>query len=158
MNTNKAVRAVAVAVAASAMWIAPYASAAKDSGVLRLPFGESPVLAFSWGASQSGSVSSGGGGAGKVNVQDVSITRATDSQSPQIFKTVALGQRLPVVEIEVGTTKYKLEDVIVSSYSTGGAVDGKSPRMDNVSFNFGKITYTVDGISTCFDIVRNASC
>ena len=159
MNGNATVKALAAAAAVGAMFVASHVSAAQASGVLRLPFGESQFIAFSWGASQSGSVSGGGGGGvGKVNVQDVSITRLTDSQSPQLFKTVALGQSLAFVELETGSVKFRLENVLVSSYSTGGTIDNKAPRTDNVTFNFGKITYTVDGASTCFDIVLNRVC
>lgn len=47
------------------------------------PFASSPVLAWSWGASNSGTTHmGGGGGAGKANVQDLSLTRSTDAQSP----------------------------------------------------------------------------
>jgi hypothetical protein len=41
------------------------------------------VLAWSWGMSQSGTFHVGGGsGAGKVNVQDISITKYVDKASP----------------------------------------------------------------------------
>lgn len=140
------------------MLVASHASAQQVGGVLRLPTGDSPFLAYSWGASNSGAVSGGGAGAGRVSVQDISITRLTDAQSPQIFRTVATGQHLPFVEIETGTTKFRFEDVIVSSFSTGAAIDGKSPRTDNVTFNFGRVTYTVNGASTCFDLIASRVC
>ena len=160
MNTKGTLKTLAAATAFGAMFVASQVSAAPASAVLRLPFGESQVLAYSWGASQSGSIGGGGGGggAGKASLQDVSLTRLTDSQSPQILKVLVLGQHLPFVELEAGGTKFRLEEVIISSYSTGGAIDNKSPRTDNVTFNFGKITYTVDGTSTCFDIAMNRAC
>ena len=44
------------------------------------------VLAWSWGASNSGSAQIGGGaGVGKVNVQDLSFTKFVDKASPDIF-------------------------------------------------------------------------
>jgi type VI protein secretion system component Hcp len=159
MNRIGTVKALVSATAIGMMLVASHVSAQQVSGVLRLPTGDSPFLAFSWGASNSGSVSSGGGtGAGKVSIQDISITRLTDAQSPEIFKTVASGRHLRLVEIETGTTKFRFEDVIVSSFSTGGAIDNKSPRMDNVTFNFGRVTYTVNGVSTCFDLTTNIAC
>lgn len=163
MNTSGKIKtlAAAAAVAVGAMFVASQASAATASAVLRLTFGESQFLAYSWGASQSGTVGGGGGGGvGKVNVQDVSVTRLTDAQSPQIFRAVALGQVLPFVELETGGIKFRLENVLISSYSTGGTINNKdkTPPTDNVTFTFGKIIYTVDGTSTCFDITLNRSC
>ena len=44
---------------------------------------EIDVLAWSWGASNSGSAHVGGGaGAGKVNVQDISVTKWVDCIQP----------------------------------------------------------------------------
>ena len=167
MNRNGTVKVLAALAATGAMFAAPHVlagdkeDAAKPAGVLVLPFGDSPVLSYSWGASQSGSIGGGGsgGGAGKVNVQDFHITRTADAHSPKIFKAVATGEHLAIVEINSGSTKFKLQDVLVSSYQTGGSgADGKVTRTDQVSFNFGKITYTVDGSSTCLDIVQNKAC
>ncbi|HYZ71955.1 MAG TPA: type VI secretion system tube protein Hcp, partial [Chthoniobacterales bacterium] len=43
------------------------------------------VLAWSWGLSNTGSAHVGGGaGSGKVNVQDISITKWVDSASPKL--------------------------------------------------------------------------
>jgi type VI protein secretion system component Hcp len=158
MNRIGTVKALVSVTAIGAMLVASHVSAQQVSGVLRLPTGASPFIAFSWGASNSGAVSGGGAGAGKVSIQDISITRLTDAQSPEIFKTVASGRHLQVVEIETGTTKFRFEDVLVSSFSTGGAIDNKSPRTDNVTFNFGRVTYTVNGNSTCFDLTANLAC
>ena len=168
MNRNGTIKALAAVAAVGAMFAAPHVwagdkeDAAKPAGVLVLPFGDSPVLAYSWGAVQSGSIGGGGGGgggAGKISIQDFHITRPADAHSPKIFKAVATGEHLAIVEINSGTTKFKLQDVIISSYQTGGSgADGKVTRTDQVSFNFGKITYTVDGSSTCLDIVQNKAC
>ena len=141
-----------------AMFVASQVSAQQVGGVLRLPSGDSPFLAYSWGASNSGSVSGGGAGAGKASVQDISITRLTDVHSPEIFKTLATGVHLRLVELETGATKFRFEDVLVSSFSTGAAIDNKSPRTDNVTFNFGKVTYIVNGVSACFDVRINSLC
>src|SRR3546814_13041291 len=48
--------------------------------------GKIDVLAWSWGMSQSGSFHQGtGGGAGKVNVQDISFTKWVDVSSPVLM-------------------------------------------------------------------------
>lgn len=158
MNRFRTAKALVSVAAIATVFVASHVSAQQVGGVLRLPTGDSPFLAYSWGASNSGAVSGGGAGAGRVSVQDISITRLTDAQSPQIFRTLATGQHLPFVEIETGTTKFRFEDVIVSSFSTGGPLENKYPRSDNVTFNFGKVTYTVNGTSTCFDVAGNRTC
>ena len=48
---------------------------------------EIEVLAFSWGMSQPGSMSGGGGSAGKVTFQDLHCKHSLDKASPNIMKT-----------------------------------------------------------------------
>ena len=56
---------------------------------------EIDVLAWSWGASQSGSAHMGGGaGAGKVNVQDLSFTKYIDSASHALLLACCNGEHL----------------------------------------------------------------
>src|SRR4051794_31511408 len=53
---------------------------------------EIEVLSWSWGMSQSGTAQSGtGGGAGKVNVQDLSFTKYVDKSSPNLMKLCCTG-------------------------------------------------------------------
>ena len=50
------------------------------------------VPAWSWGMSNSGSAHQGGGmGVGKVNVQDISITKYIDKCSPDLMLKCAIG-------------------------------------------------------------------
>src|SRR5258708_13968717 len=64
--------------------------------------GEIDVLSFSWGATQSSvSATGGGGGAGKVHVQDFVITKKTDSSSPLLFLTCASGSHIKEVNFVV---------------------------------------------------------
>ena len=86
--------------------------------------GQSNVLAWSWGASNSGSTHlGGGGGAGKANFQDLSLTRAADSQSPSFLSGVAKGTHYPVAILQDGPVKITLENVIVTSLSTGALLE-----------------------------------
>jgi type VI secretion system secreted protein Hcp len=56
---------------------------------------EIDVLAWSWGMSQSGTMHMGaGGGAGKVNVQDISITKWVDKSTPTLMKLCCKGQHV----------------------------------------------------------------
>ena len=119
------------------------------------------VLAFSWGLSNSGSTHVGGGaGAGKANVQDVSLTKYIDQHSPDLFIAVASGSHFPQATLTfVGragspVVEIAMEDVLVTSLSTG-ASGGESIPTENVSLNFALVTFTVNGESETWDIVAN---
>ena len=57
---------------------------------------------FDWGADQSGSMSSGGGGgAGKVNFNDLTVVCAIDKAAPTILKNCAVGQHISKVEVSL---------------------------------------------------------
>ena len=109
--------------------------------------GEIDVLAWSWGMSQSGSMHTGsGGGAGKVSVQDVSITKYIDKSSPNLIKTCCTGKHYPEAKITVRKAGDKpveyyiitMTDVLVTSISTGGS-GGEDRLTENVSLNFAKV-------------------
>ena len=124
-------------------------AAPKDAPCCTLtsPFGSSPALAWSWGASNSGTVVGGGGsGAGKANFQDFAVTRNTDGQSPQYVHAVAAGTHLPTLVLVDGAATITLTEVLVTSYSTGGST---GPMTENITFNFGTLRYTVNGVTTC---------
>ena len=127
---------------------------------LPAPFGSSPVLAWSWGAANSGTSQQGaGGGAGKANIQDLSITRYADGQSPLIFRAVARGEHLPTVVLVDGTTTMTLKQVLIVSSSTGNSADARNTaRTENVTFNFAEVSMTVNGVTTCFNIATSTSC
>ncbi|MFZ4858657.1 MAG: Hcp family type VI secretion system effector [Desulfuromonadaceae bacterium] len=137
---------------------------------------EIDILAWSWGASQSGNAQSGGGGgAGKVNVQDISITKYVDKSSPLIFKACCNGQHIKELNLVVRKAgekpleylKIKMSDCLVSSVSTGGS-GGQDRLTENVSVNFAKfqITYTAQDekggaageVPFAFDIKSNKVC
>ncbi len=122
--------------------------------------GTSEVLAWSWGASQSGSThSGGGGGAGKANFQDISLSRYTDAQSSALLKAVATGKHFDEVELKRSGMRIVLHDVMLTSYSVGGSNNKKEQQNENISLNFAKITYELTkGDPYCFNIADNTSC
>lgn len=136
---------------------------------------EIDVLAWSWGASQSGTTHmGGGGGAGKANFQDLSITKWVDKSSPGLIKHVAKGTHIPTANLVVRKAgdnpleyiKLDLKDVIVTSVATGGS-GGEDRLTENVTLNFGefKMIYTpqeTDGsgggvVDFGFDIAKNVT-
>ena len=129
----KMIHRVAVAFSILAVTAAGTALAAEPNfppvGTLMIPspFGSLPVAAWSWGASNSGTSGGGsGGGAGKATIQDLSVTRLVDGQSPLLFKAVATGQRLPTVALVDGPTTITLTEVFITGYSTGDSPPGNN--------------------------------
>lgn len=108
---------------------------------------EIQVEAFSWGATnEPGPVMGGGGGAGKVRVQDFSFTMRVNKASPKLFLACAKGQHLKLATFtarRAGKAQqeflvYKFTDVVVSSYQTGGSAGDVIP-MDSISLAFSRI-------------------
>src|SRR5918997_1405295 len=108
---------------------------------------EIDVLAWSWGASNSGSAHVGGGaGAGKVNVQDLSFTKYIDKSSPDLMLACCNGKHFPEAKLIVRKAGEKplefltitMNDLIVTSVSTGGS-GGEDRLTENVTLNFAKV-------------------
>lgn len=105
------------------------------------------ILAWSWGMSNSGSAHMGGGaGSGKVNVQDLSVTKYVDSSTPSLMLTACNGKHWDEAlltvrkagENPVEYIKVKMTEVLVTSVSTGGS-GGEDRLTENVTLNFAKV-------------------
>ncbi|MDP4024924.1 type VI secretion system tube protein Hcp [Methylobacterium sp. NEAU 140] len=106
---------------------------------------EIDVLAWSWGASQSGTTHGGSGsGSGKVSVQDLSITKYIDKSSATLFQHCCNGKHISKGTLIVRKAGEKpleyltidLQDIIVTHVSLGGS--GSEDRLtENVTLNFG---------------------
>jgi len=110
--------------------------------------GEIDLQSWGFGATQSGTMhSGGGGGAGKVSVQDLHFTTNTSKASPKLFLSCANGEHIKkatLVARKAGKEqqeyyKITLSDVLVSSYQNAGTSDGGIIPVDQVSLNFSKI-------------------
>jgi type VI secretion system secreted protein Hcp len=109
--------------------------------------GEIDVLAWSWGMSQAGSMhQGGGGGAGKVDIQDVSFTKYVDKTSPNLMRACCNGEHFAEAVLVVRKAgkdaldyfKVKMSPILVTSVSTGGS-GGEERLTENVSLNFAKM-------------------
>lgn len=107
------------------------------------------LLSWSWGMTQSGTTHTGlGGGAGKVNVSDLTLTKYTDSASPNLFSACCTGKHFESAIITMRKSggqpldylKLTLTDIIVTSVSTGGS-GGEDLLSENVSLNFAQFKY-----------------
>lgn len=112
---------------------------------------EISLLSWQWGATNSGSMAHGeGGGTGKASVNDLHATLYVNKGSPQLIKACVTGKHIKDALLCCRKTggdakpydylKIKLENVIVSSYQTGGS-HGEEIPVDSISLNFNKITY-----------------
>jgi type VI secretion system secreted protein Hcp len=111
------------------------------------------LLSYSHGVSQpgSGSVSSGGGrSAERCDIQDFSCVKALDKASPKLVLFCANGTHVKTIKVEFCRAtgdkqkymEYIMEDVIVASVRPGGSAQGgEALPLEEVGFNFGKITW-----------------
>jgi type VI secretion system secreted protein Hcp len=103
------------------------------------------IESFSWGMSQTGAHGTGGGGgAGKVNVHDISITKFVEKSSPSLMLFCANGKHIKEGLITVRKAgekpleylKIKLQDILISGVQQAG--HGGDLMTENVSLNFAK--------------------
>jgi type VI secretion system secreted protein Hcp len=108
------------------------------------------VESFSWGATQPGSFAAGGGGgAGKVAFQDLHFSSRVGKHSPLLVKACATGQHIKKAVLFVrkaGGDQHDyylvtMEDLLVSSYQSGGSEGSNALPVDQFSLNFAKIEY-----------------
>lgn len=103
-----------------------------------------PVLAFSFGVSNTATIGGGGGGAGKATFQDVAFVKPITASSKEFFLGCATGKHYPTATLEILDSKgvvvaqVRLTDVLVSSYQVGGGGDS---AMESVTLNFVGIDY-----------------
>jgi type VI secretion system secreted protein Hcp len=136
--------------------------------------GEIDVLSFSWGVSQMGTTHRGtGGGAGKANVSDISITKWVDSASPTLFLNCCTGKHFPQATLTVRKAGdkpldylvIKLTDIIITSVQIGGS-SGSEEVTESLSLNFAAFEYVFQpqdnkgakkggAITTKFNIAEN---
>ena len=111
---------------------------------------EIAVESFSWGETQTGTHGgSGGGGAGKVSMQDFHFVMKVNKASPKLMLYCAMGTHIKKAVMTVrkaGGAQEEfyiitMSDLLVSSYQTGGSGGGDVIPMDQCSLNFSKIEY-----------------
>ncbi len=106
------------------------------------------VDSFSWGASNPASFGAGGGGGtGKVSMQDLHFTKSTDKSSPVLFAKCASGEHLTKATLHVrkaGKQQQEfytitLDKLAVSSFQSGGHTGGGIT--ESFSLGFAKIAF-----------------
>jgi len=133
------------------------------------------LLAWSWGMTQAGTTHIGsGGGAGKVNVNDLGFTHHVDSATPKLMEACCKGKHYEEATITMRKAggdplpflTIKLTDIIVTSVSEGGA-QGDEQLTENVTLNFAafEVSYQAQdnkgakkggAVTIKYDIAKNA--
>lgn len=109
---------------------------------------EIQLMSWSFGETQSGSHSAGGGGgAGKVVMQDFHFTMHTNKASPKLFLACANGEHIKSAKLtcrKAGKEQqefliWTFSDLLVSSYQIGGSDGANVLPVESISFNFTKV-------------------
>ena len=110
--------------------------------------GEIHIESFSWGATQTGAhAAGGGGGAGKVAMQDFHFVMKVNKASPKLMLACASGEHIKKAVLtcrKAGKDQQEymvvtFSDLLVSSYQTGGSGAGDPLPTEQIALNFAKV-------------------
>lgn len=107
------------------------------------------VLGYAFGMSNSATIYSGGGGTGKVQFQDLTVTKWLNKGSPTLRLYCANGHHIPQVILTIRKAgaepiefwEIKLTDVIVTSV-VSGASTGEDKPSEELTFNYAKVEWS----------------
>jgi len=110
--------------------------------------GQLEVLSYSWGCTQAGGFSYGAaGGVAKSNIHDMSFSFRHCKASPKLMQYCASGKHLDKAVLTclkaagdkaMKFQEIEMEDIVVSSYQSGGS--GDEVPIESCSVNFAKVT------------------
>jgi type VI secretion system secreted protein Hcp len=112
--------------------------------------GEIELMSYSFGGTNPGSFSSGGGGGtGKVVLADFHFTKFVDKSSAKLFTSCCTGEHLKKATLvcrKAGKEQQEfltvvMSPVLVSSYQLGGHGGSDEKPIDQLALNFGKIEF-----------------
>lgn len=110
---------------------------------------EIDLLSWSFAAHQTGTSNTGGGsGAGRVSIQDLTLTKKVDKASPILFALCCSGQHLESGALTVrkaggDALEYlivKMEHVLITGVQTTGS-DGQDQIVEQVTLNFKRVAF-----------------
>ncbi|MBD8119777.1 type VI secretion system tube protein Hcp [Pseudomonas lutea] len=109
---------------------------------------EIDIYTFQWSMLQSGSMhQGGGGGAGKVSIGNLCLTKPLDKSSPNLMMACSSGKHYPEATLTLrkagGTSPVEytiitLKEVMVASYETGAGTSEEVIK-ERIALNFGKV-------------------
>jgi type VI secretion system secreted protein Hcp len=110
--------------------------------------GEIDLESWSWGETQTGGMAfGGGGGSGKVAMQDFHFTMKVNKATPKLIQACASGQHIKEAILTCRKAggqqeeflKYTFNDILLSSYQTGGSGGAEIIPTEQISFNYTKM-------------------
>jgi type VI secretion system secreted protein Hcp len=133
------------------------------------------ILGWTWGLTQSGTTHMGsGGGGGKVNVQDLTVTKYVDLATTEVIKRGCSGEHITDGELIVRKSgggqpveyfRLKMSNLMITSWVASGQKDGLDRLTETLTLNFRKfeVTYTPQGadgtpgaeVTASWDIAQN---
>jgi type VI secretion system secreted protein Hcp len=125
----------------------------EGDSIVKSKEGWAQLLAWSWGMSQTGTTHHGsGGGAGKVNVQDMSFTKHVDKSSPVLISACCTGKHFDKATLvcrKAGDSPLEfltieMTNCIITSVSSGGS-GGEDLQTENITLNFAAFTVSYQG-------------
>ena len=107
--------------------------------------GEIELESFFWGETNAVIPTGGGGGAGKVQIEDLHVVMKMNKAAPLLFLACATGQHIKqavltgrkALKAQQEFFVIKLTDLLVSSYHSTAGTD--SVPMDQVAFDFAQV-------------------
>ncbi|PHN32289.1 Hcp family type VI secretion system effector [Pseudomonas sp. ICMP 561] len=109
---------------------------------------EIDIQTFQWGMSQSGSMhQGGGGGAGKVSIGNLSLSKSLDKSSPNLMMACSSGKHYQEATLTVrkagGSVPVEymiitLKEVMIASYQTDAGNSDESVK-ENIALNFATV-------------------
>ena len=110
---------------------------------------EIDIQSWTWGMAQSGTTHTArGGGAGKVSVSDITITKMADKSTPNLMKACCTGKHFDEAVVTVRKAGDKpleyivltMKDVIISNLSVNGSSGGDLVS-EVLTLNFAEFSY-----------------
>ena len=129
---------------------------------------EIEILSFSFGVTNSGTASTGGGlGAGKATFSSFRFNKLYDRSSPALFEGTATGEHFKTATFAfrrkgadnpADFLTIKLEDVLISSYQQGGTKE--PPLLESTSLDAAKVAIEYrldngDSVKASYDLKAN---
>ena len=108
---------------------------------------EIDILSWQWGCTQPATMGvGGGGGSGKVNIQNMTCMKKVDTSSTNLYLKCFNGKHYEDAlltvrkagEVPVEYVKVTMFDVLVSSIQTGGS-GGEDTVLETIDMNFAKV-------------------
>lgn len=106
------------------------------------------ILGWTWGLTQSGTTHLGsGGGGGKVNIQDLTVTKYVDLATTEVIKRGCSGEHITNGELIVRKSgggqpveyfRLKMENLMITSWVASGQKDGLDRLTETLTLNFRK--------------------